>query len=261
MRGVKVLLFFACLSIVLFTYGFLAGVENVLNPQAEVVEVETEEVKKQVDTLYMVALGDSLTRGVGDSEGKGYVKRVREALLEDYGQETALANLAVSGATIDDLQQLLEQEGTKHTIEQADIIFLTIGGNDLFPGVDEFLAIDFESFEVDAEEFRTKSKTLLDTLRQMNQEATIYWLGLYNPFENIGGLGDTSSYVIAWNQVLEELSTSYEGVYMIPTYDLFQGEVDMYISTDQFHPNSEGYRLMAERLLGKITSQWGLGGE
>lgn len=262
MKTVKILLLFACLSVGLLAYGFIIGVSNVLNPQAESIEVETEqEERRQADVLYIAALGDSLTRGVGDSEGKGYVNRLTKILREDYEQKTAVTNLAVSGATIDDLQNILEQEGTRRVVQQSDIIFLTIGGNDLFPNADVLSTIDFDSFEASVEDFRSKSKTLLDTLRGINEEAPIYWLGLYNPFENIEGVGETSAYVLEWNHALEQLSILYEGVYIIPTFDLFQGKVDAYISSDHFHPNEKGYQLMAQRLLQNISSRWNLGGE
>ena len=36
--------------------------------------------KKKTGTLQIVSLGDSLTRGVGDKEGIGYVGRMKEDL-------------------------------------------------------------------------------------------------------------------------------------------------------------------------------------
>ncbi len=262
MKRVKILMFSACLSIGLLAYGFVIGVINVLNPQAESIVVEADqEERRQEDVLYITALGDSLTRGVGDSEGMGYVKRVSETLREDYEQQTAVSNLAISGAAIADLQQLLEQEGARHTVGQADIIFLTIGGNDLFPWEDELSMVDFDSLEIDTEGFRESSRVLLNTLRQINPEAPIYWLGLYHPFENIEGMEGTALYVLEWNHVLEQVAILFEEVYIIPTFDLFRGEVDTLIASDNFHPNAQGYQLMAQRLLQIISSQWNLGGE
>lgn len=262
MKQINILLVVACLSFCLLIYGFVIGVAGVLNPQGAMIEAKSgQEEQQEIDGFHLTALGDSLTRGVGDREGKGYVRRLHDMLQKESGQGISLSNLGVSGATIGDLQASLEQEGVRHAIAQANIIVLTIGGNDLFPGADVMGTIDFSSYETDVDTFRDQSKKLLNTLRKINKEAPIYWLSLYNPFENIEGLEDTSQYVLEWNYALKKLSLAYEQVYIIPTFDLFQGEVDTYISSDHFHPNEYGYELMAQRLFQKINSQWNLGSE
>ena len=128
---VKVILLITIASFCLFAYGFVSGVNDVLNPKASNLIKKTDVVakeKKKTGTLQIVSLGDSLTRGVGDKEGIGYVGRMKEDLQKDYKQKIALTNLAVSGAKMPDLLKQIESNGAQYSIKQADVIVLTIGG-------------------------------------------------------------------------------------------------------------------------------------
>jgi lysophospholipase L1-like esterase len=84
--------------------------------------------------LYL-ALGDSIAVGQGASDPatKGYVALVAEALRQQHGDSLEVMNLAVGGATTQDLidEQLapaLEQLRTRSDVRALTI---TIGGNDL----------------------------------------------------------------------------------------------------------------------------------
>ena len=82
-KVVKVILLITIASFCLFAYGFVSGVNDVLNPKASNLIKKTDVVakeKKKTGTLQIVSLGDSLTRGVGDKEGIGYVGRMKEDL-------------------------------------------------------------------------------------------------------------------------------------------------------------------------------------
>ena len=81
-KVVKVILLITIASFCLFAYGFVSGVNDVLNPRASNL-IKTDVVakeKKKTGTLQIVSLGDSLTRGVGDKEGIGYIGRMKEDL-------------------------------------------------------------------------------------------------------------------------------------------------------------------------------------
>jgi lysophospholipase L1-like esterase len=47
-------------------------------------------------------------------------------------------------------------------------------------------------------------------------------------------------------------------VYIVPTYDLFQGRTKDLLFSDHFHPNNKGYTLMANRLLQDVVSQFNI---
>ncbi len=255
---VKVILLITIASFCLFAYGFVSGVNDVLNPKASKLITKTDVVekeKKKNGTLQIVSLGDSLTRGVGDKEGIGYIGRMKEDLQKDYKQKVALTNLAVSGAKMPDLLKQIESSGAQYSIKQADVIVLTIGGNDLFPGWESLGKIDLETYRPDTETFQNEAKKIIEEIRKLNTDSPIFWLGLYNPFEDVEDLKGSSNIVVDWNASLEKLALNNKNVYITPTFDLFQNRGKDLLYSDHFHPNEVGYTYMAERLVQNVVSK------
>ncbi|EOP80049.1 lipase/acylhydrolase [Bacillus cereus HuB4-4] len=257
-KVVKVILLITIASFCLFAYGFVSGVNDVLNPKASNLIKKTDVVakeKKKTGTLQIVSLGDSLTRGVGDKEGIGYVGRMKEHLQKDYKQKIALTNLAVSGAKMPDLLKQIESNGAQYSIKQADVIVLTIGGNDLFPGWESLGKIDLDTYRPDTETFQNEAKKIIEEIRKLNTDSPIFWLGLYNPFEDVEDLKGSSNIVVDWNASLEKLALNDKNVYITPTFDLFQNRGKDLLYSDHFHPNEVGYTYMAERLVQNVVSK------
>ena len=257
-KVVKVILLITIASFCLFAYGFVSGVNDVLNPKASNLIKKTDVVakeKKKMGTLQIVSLGDSLTRGVGDKEGIGYVGRMKEDLQKDYKQKIALTNLAVSGAKMPDLLKQIESNGAQYSIKQADVIVLTIGGNDLFPGWESLGKIDLETYRPDTETFQNEAKKIIEEIRKLNTDSPIFWLGLYNPFEDVEDLKGSSNIVVDWNASLEKLALNDKNVYITPTFDLFQNRGKDLLYSDHFHPNEVGYTYMADRLVQNVASK------
>lgn len=257
-KVVKVILLITIASFCLFAYGFVSGVNDVLNPQASNLIKKTDVVakeKKKTGTLQIVSLGDSLTRGVGDKEGIGYIGRMKEDLQKDYKQKVALTNLAVSGAKMPDLLKQMESSGAQYSIKQADVIVLTIGGNDLFPGWESLGKIDLETYRPDTETFQNEAKKIIEEIRKLNTDSPIFWLGLYNPFEDVEDLKGSSNIVVDWNASLEKLALNDKNVYITPTFDLFQNRGKDLLYSDHFHPNEIGYTYMADRLVQNVASK------
>lgn len=257
-KVVKVILLITIASFCLFAYGFVSGVNDVLNPKASNLIKKTDVVakeKKKTGTLQIVSLGDSLTRGVGDKEGIGYIGRMKEDLQKDYKQKVALTNLAVSGAKMPDLLKQIESSGAQYSIKQADVIVLTIGGNDLFPGWESLGKIDLETYRPDTETFQNEAKKIIEEIRKLNTDSPIFWLGLYNPFEDVEDLKGSSNIVVDWNASLEKLAINNKNVYITPTFDLFQNRGKDLLYSDHFHPNEVGYTYMADRLVQNVVSK------
>lgn len=257
-KVVKVILLITIASFCLFAYGFVSGVNDVLNPRASNLIKKTDVVakeKKKTGTLQIVSLGDSLTRGVGDKEGIGYIGRIKEDLQKDYKQKVALTNLAVSGAKMSDLLKQIESNGAQYSIKQADVIVLTIGGNDLFPGWESLGKIDLETYRPDTETFQNEAKKIIEEIRKLNTDSPIFWLGLYNPFEDVEDLKGSSNIVVDWNASLEKLAINNKNVYITPTFDLFQNRGKDLLYSDHFHPNEVGYTYMADRLVQNVVSK------
>lgn len=91
-----------------------------------------------------VALGDSIPAGYGVEEGEAFP----EMLAANCGY--TLVNLAEDGATVGDLGATIKENLT--TIASADIITITVGGNDLMNALYSYFAVKYnEGKEPDAQ--------------------------------------------------------------------------------------------------------------
>ena len=94
--------------------------------------------------------------------------------------------------------------------------------------------------------FESNLDAILGELRSANPTGRIVLLLLYNPFSDaeLGAAG--SPMIVDWNASAEKIALSH-GVRTVPTFDLFEGRPER-LSRDHFHPNEEGYRLIAQRV-------------
>jgi lysophospholipase L1-like esterase len=203
----------------------------------------------------LLALGDSLTRGAGDPDGKGYVGYVLENLKEKSQQDIVLNNFAVNGLTAPELAEQLKRSQFKNEIEAADVIVLSIGGNDLFRGGETLGNLDPANIGQIEEEYLRQLNGILQQLREQNQTANLFLIGLYNPFIELADTETTTKIVRDWNYEAGEVAAKYPQTVLVPTFDLFQLKVKDYLAADLFHPNAAGYRLIGERVASLINWQ------
>ncbi len=219
-------------------------------PQPETV-TKKEENKNE---LTIVALGDSLTRGTGDETGKGYVGLLVDEIEEKAKQPVKITNLGIIGQRSNQLREQVQETEVQRQIKTADYVVITIGGNDLFQGGQGL--IEYETM-ADMEEVEKKYlenlQFVIQEIRNVNKEATVFLIGLYNPFMDLDEGKEISKMVRHWNYQSAEVSASFPKVVFVPTFDLFELKVNDYLYTDKFHPNTEGYRLIAERVASLLT--------
>ncbi|GGH80858.1 lysophospholipase L1-like esterase [Pullulanibacillus pueri] len=203
-------------------------------------------------SLNITAIGDSLTEGVGDPEDQGYAGLTAKALENSKDISTVdFKNHGIKGDTTNDLQKVLKDQDVQSDLANADLIFLTIGGNDLVGVVKKnILALDIDDFNEQRIAYTKNLNSILAEIRQDNPSATIYYMGLYNPFEDyLGGLNEQFKAIIdEWNSSSQTILNLYSHTVFVPTFDLFEGKGDQLLYTDHFHPNKAGYQLMADRL-------------
>lgn len=221
------------------TFGKAEGIKESTAPS------ETEETTD----ITVLALGDSLTRGTGDETGQGYVGIVTEQLKEELDpREVTVYNLGINGQESSQLLQQLGQKNIIRQIKEADIILMTIGGNDLFQGGDALLDFNLEKILKTQKQYVTNLEQIFTTLHEQNTKATIFILGLYNPFIDLDYNDVTNNIVREWNHTTEDVAGKFEKVVFVPTFDLFQLSVNDYLYSDHFHPNQAGYGLISNRL-------------
>jgi lysophospholipase L1-like esterase len=250
----------AGVAAVLCLIGFALAVKDIVAPpQGTIAEGPlTPIVSKPLngDTLAIVALGDSLTKGTGDQTGKGYVTVVKELLESKYGHKTnVIGNYAVNGYTT---SQLLNDLETKTSIleqlQKADLITITIGGNDLYAIGKELIASQAEQLDPSVVQARMpdplkRLERIFKLVSEANPRATVIYLGLYNPFYDMDTTRELSREVMRWNNEGALYAGRHKNMIFVPTFDLFQLNFAKYMYTDHFHPNREGYERMAERVV------------
>jgi lysophospholipase L1-like esterase len=217
----------------------------------ETTEQPADEEKKEGKVI--VALGDSLTRGTGDASGKGYIGYLVDELEEKSKEKITLYNYGVKGYRSNQLLEQVKQDEIKRQIKNADYILITIGGNDLFQRGETYLNLNLKSIVQIRQDYLENLQEILKELRAASPEAVIFQIGLYNPFIDLNDAEVTTKIVREWNFETSKLLDQDQRTIFVPTFDLFQISVNDYLYTDKFHPNAEGYRLIAERVASLIS--------
>ena len=244
-----------------------------LLPSASPVMTKTSgTVKKQAFTY--VAIGDSLTQGVGDTTNQGgFVPLLAQSLTNETDFEVKAINYGASGNTSSQiLSRMQEKKEIRKDLKQARLMTLTVGGNDLRKAVLEDTSnLDLDRFDKPAKRYVKNLKQIIDLARKDNPDLPIYVVGIYNPlYLNFPDLTDLQTVVDQWNQRTEQTLAAYKDVYFVPVNDLLykgidgksgvteweQGKEtvtnDALYDEDSFHPNNTGYEIMKEAVLERI---------
>ena len=199
----------------------------------------------------VVAIGDSLTQGVGDeTENGGYVGILNNT-FQDNNINITIENYGKRGNRTDQLVKRLEKKEIAASIEKADIVFITIGANDIMHIVrNNITNLQIELFNEEKLEYLDRLRVIFHKINELNPDANIYLIGFYNPFDRyFSDLEELQIIVDEWNESSKAVTDEYENVRYIPTSDLFSDSDIELLADDYFHPNSSGYKLMAKRIL------------
>ncbi|HEU5141471.1 MAG TPA: SGNH/GDSL hydrolase family protein [Bacillales bacterium] len=205
--------------------------------------------------MTIVAVGDSLTKGVGDLERGGYVGYVQNHLEDKKGiDEVTVYNYGVKGDTTADLLKVLQSDDVLNQIEQADLILFTIGGNDVMEVVENhFLGMTLEMFKAQKKVFKNNLEKIFTILRSHNAKAQIIYIGMYNPFSVYFPKAEVDDRIVhMWSLAGKNIAMQYNHTDFVSTFDIFEGRTRALISGDRFHPNDRGYTLIGKRVMKAI---------
>jgi lysophospholipase L1-like esterase len=202
--------------------------------------------------IRIISAGDSLTEGVGDSTNTGgYLPYLRTLLEEEKGiKEVDFYNFGVKGNRTPQLLKRLQTEEMKETIATADLVILTIGGNDIMKVVrDNISNLQLSVFNKEREVYINNLIEIMDSIIRVNPEAYIVLVGVYNPFSQwFSDIQELDKIVSDWNEASQRVVSNYSNAYFVGIEDLFINPPESLLHTDNFHPNDKGYELIAERL-------------
>ena len=105
-----------------------------------------------------LALGDSITTGYAPSAEDGTAQKVDHPFAEQVAQagDYALTNLAADGETTTTLLAKLQDSQLLAAVADADLITLTIGGNDLMNALYDYLAAAYNQADFGADDAKDK---------------------------------------------------------------------------------------------------------
>ncbi|HUP47048.1 MAG TPA: GDSL-type esterase/lipase family protein [Thermoanaerobaculia bacterium] len=192
-----------------------------------------------------IILGDSLARGTGDPAGLGIGGRLDEELRRRNVPAAETVNIAVNGARTEQLLRQLESANVRRLIGEANVVIVSIGGNDLWGGTNwrEEAPPDPEAV---MDEVLDEVERAVESVREANGGARIFLIGLYNPFRETPFGAELSPMVSRWNARVIERFSGDANLTVVQTADLFSHRDRL--SLDRFHPGGEGYELIARRI-------------
>lgn len=188
-----------------------------------------------VDKVRYVAIGDSLTAGVGATSSEdSFPHKLGEAIARS-GRSVELMNLGVPAAST---QNLIDSQLQKAVSADPDLVTVLIGTNDMQNLVSR------KTFESNVERIadqlksKTRARIILINLPYLGTDDLITW-----PFNWIYRFRITE-----FNNILKKIAES-KGLSFI---DLNKATKDQsarrsdYYSIDEFHPSAKGYKQWSE---------------
>lgn len=281
-----IILFLGVVALIVFQVMTFISKDNSKTTTIENKSKESSSEQIKTKDLNLVAIGDSLTEGIGDSTGRGgYVPLVAELLeSKDEIETVSTSNYGISGNRSDQiLKRIKKDEKLQNDVKKADVIVLTVGGNDLMKVVrSTLLKVKEDSFIKPQKEYKERIEETFKELRSLNSDAPIYVFGIYNPFYlYFSEITEMQDIVDSWNETTQSVVEEEQKAHFIPINDILykggnQPELsedqkdiidssvndkkeskvfnDLLFEEDNFHPNDSGYELMAQSLFDEMMA-------
>lgn len=224
--------------------------------------IPTFEAAPQSQPMKILAIGDSLIYGYGDTEGGGWVDRLKREWmkLDNRGctSDRVLYNLGVRGNCVKHVNQRLESE-FMHRGEvrnrYPDAIFLSVGVNDT-ARLGHANGRNFTKIE----DFETEVAHLLDnSLRLVSSESwrdRVLFIGMVPvdeakmPFSNSLYFNRADQY--RYKQSIEQ-ACQVRHIPYLDIFDLWEERGSewcrQHLSEDGLHPNSMGYQALLSDIM------------
>lgn len=198
--------------------------------------------------ILYVAIGNSLTAGVGAGYFPGFVQRYQQMAAQHLNKRVMSQVYARPGATTSDLLQMVRHPNVARAIQQASIITINAGGNDLIQASPIYFRTKERRVLEDAlKNCQENVTSIIDEIRELKRDSQsaymIRILDLYNPFpeEKLA-----EKWVKGLNRHLKKMKNGHLAITNL--YTAFKGKEEHLLAADKIHPNAKGYQLISEQL-------------
>lgn len=214
-------------------------------------------IKYFSEPVYITAIGDSLTQGIGDETKQGGYVGVLEQMFNKRKSTGTFDNFGKRGNRSDQLLKRLNEPAINSSIQRANIVLITIGANDIMQVLKENITnLEMDDFTTERQNYENRLVKIIGKIKRINPATDIYLLGFYNPFARyFKDIQELEIIAKDWNTTGENVTKKIDHTYFIPMMDLFDNTAKEVFADDNFHPNHLGYQLIAERVLEYINKE------
>ena len=181
-------------------------------------EPQNPEAKQQVAPLTILALGDSLTEGLGVDNNANYPSQLQARLQELGYKNVKVINSGLSGETSTGLVNRLDWV----LQTKPDITILTVGANDAIRGID----------------VATVEANIRTAVKRLQDNGSEVILGGMQIYDNLG-----SDYVKSFAAIYPRVAKDMN-VTLIPFFLDGVGGDPKLNQADAIHPTKEGYKII-----------------
>ena len=241
-----------------YTYVIEASLDAT-NKDQITVYIKVNPVTIVKDTFNYVVLGDSIPNGVTheylfEPDIDSYSDKLNAYFRSEYSSVSnySFSDLSVSG--LDSSGLLLQLNSVKSYIENADVITVCIGANDIMNAAkndnnvyDFYNNIDWTKADAGLSMFASNYRSIIETIKTWNNKnVKILVMTVYNPY-NIGDMGPNGTGIDYHAKVESYLSDSEIGLNtIIKDLDVFYGTnldynvVDVHDYFEKYYGYSKG---------------------
>lgn len=198
--------------------------------------------------LTYVAIGDSLTLGIGSMFQPDFVSRYTESLEEAFNCKVEKSVFARNGATTSQILKYFKKKKVRDAIKKADVITISGGGNDLKQAARDYFKAEDETVFENAIQLCMKNIALiLEEIEAIKVDHDSYFIrviGLYNPYTQ---LDFSHKWIHLFNQNLKKFNHDHIRIADVNGGFIKGGK--SVLSIDRLHPNKEGYKIISDVLM------------